>query len=224
VHIRCIFLRVGEIDTLNERYYAELLLEASWEETSFKGLQTRSFDPSIHWTPELELMNGIGELQDDVTYTVHYNKQGLATITEHHKLKGTLWERMELYHFPVDVQELSLSLTTSRTDTEMIFIKNLSKPSGVNRRVFTDEQEWYLFEHVDIEITEQIDEYLDDGHNHPVIICSCHAARLVNVHYIPSVSFLSDSRKYGYFIWNTYFLIFLITSASFTTFPIPLSK
>lgn len=63
----------------------------------------------------------------------------------------------------------------------MIFIKNLRKPSGVNRRVFTDEQEWYLFEHVDIAITEQIDEYLDDGHNHPVVICSCHAAQLIEL-------------------------------------------
>ena len=171
---------MGEIDTLNERFYAELLLEASWEETSFKGLQTRPFDPAIHWTPELELINGIGELQDDVTYSVRYDKQGLATVTEHHRLKGTLWERMELQHFPVDVQELSLSVTTSRTDSEVIFIKNLRKPSGVNRRVFTDEQEWYLFEHVDIEITQQIDEYLDDGHNHSVVICSCHAARFVD--------------------------------------------
>jgi hypothetical protein len=154
-------------------------------------------------------MNGIGELQDDVTYTVHYNKQGLPTITEHHKLKGTLWERMELYHFPVDVQELSLSLTTSRTDTEMIFIKNLRKPSGVNRRVFTNEQEWYLFEHVDIEITEQIDEYLDDGHNHPVIICSCHAARLVNVHSIPSVSFFLTLENMDILFGILIFLFFL---------------
>jgi hypothetical protein len=177
VRIRCIFLRVGEIDTLNERYYAELLLEASWEEPSFESSQTQTFDPTVNWTPELELINGIGELQDDIMYSVRYDKQGLATVTEHHKLKGTLWERMELQHFPFDVQELSLSLTTSRPDSEMKFVVNLNKPSGVNRRVFTDEQEWHLFEHVDIEITEQIDEYLDDGHNHPVVTCSCHAAR-----------------------------------------------
>ncbi|CAF0866920.1 unnamed protein product [Adineta steineri] len=207
VNIRCIFLRVGEIDTLNERFYAELLLEASWEEKSFKGLQTRSFDPSVNWTPELELMNGIGELDHDITYSVHYDKQGLATITEHHRLKGTLWERMELHHFPVDVQELSLSITTSHSIKEMIFTKNIKQPSGVNRRIFTDEQEWYLFEHVDIKVTEQIDEYLDDQYNHSVVICSSHVAR-----------------KYGYFIWNAYFLIFLITSASFTTFPIPLTN
>ena len=124
-------------------------------------------------------MNGIGELHDDVTYSIHHNNQGFATVTEHHRLKGILWERMELHHFPVDVQELSLSITSSRTDKEVTFIRDLRRPSGVNRRVFTDEQEWYLFEHVDIEVTQQIDEYLDDVHNHPVVICSCHAARFV---------------------------------------------
>ena len=179
VRIRCIFLRVGEIDTLNERYYAELLLEASWEDESLEISQTRTFEPTVNWTPELELINGIGELHDDIMYSVKYDKHGLATVTEHHKLKGTLWERMELQHFPFDVQELSLSLTTSRSDSEMRFVVDLKKPSGVNRRVFTDEQEWHLFEHVDIEITEQIDEYLDNGHSHPVVTCSSHAARSV---------------------------------------------
>lgn len=41
-------------------------------------------------------MNGIGELQDDIIYSIRYDKQGSATVTEHHKLKGTLWECMEL--------------------------------------------------------------------------------------------------------------------------------
>lgn len=211
---------------MNERFHAELLLEASWEEASFKGLQTRPFDPEVNWTPELELLNGIGELRDEVAYSVRYDKKGLAIVTEHHRLKGTLWERMELQHFPADVQELSLSITTSRTGSELIFMQNRDKPSGVNRRVFIDEQEWHLFEHVDFEITQQIDEFLDAGHNHPVIICSCYAARLVHSFKDNfSLQFrVSYCRKYGYFIWNAYFLIFLITSASFTTFPIPLSK
>ncbi|UJR23356.1 hypothetical protein I4U23_026368 [Adineta vaga] len=207
VRIRCLFLRVGEIDTLHERYYAEILLQASWEDPSFHNTFNRIFDPATCWTPQLELMNGIGELKDEITYTIRFNKQEIATVTEHHQLKGTLWERMELQYFPLDIQNLSIIITSSRTNTEMIFEKNLKKPSGVNRRVFTDEQEWYLFEHVQIEITEQIDEFIDDGHNHSVVICSCHAAR-----------------RYGYYMWNAYFLIFLITSASFTTFPIPLTN
>jgi len=65
-------------------------------------------------------------------------------------------------------------------NSEIIFVQNLRKPSGVYRRIFTDEQEWYFFEHVDIEITEQIDEYLDDEHNHSMVICSCHVAPWVD--------------------------------------------
>ncbi|CAF3481013.1 unnamed protein product [Rotaria sp. Silwood1] len=111
-------------------------------------------------------------------YSVRHDRLGVATVTEHHKLKGTLWERMELQYFPLDVQDLSISITTSHSSKEMVFLKNFRKPSGANRRVFTDEQEWYLFEHVDIEITERIEEYVEDGNNHSVVICSCHAARI----------------------------------------------
>jgi hypothetical protein len=174
-----VFLRVGEIDTLNERYYAEMLLEASWETSAIKDLPNRSFDPNIHWTPKLELMNGIGQVQDNITYSIHYNKQGLATVTEQHRIKGTLWERMELRDFPMDIQALSILITTTHPSSEMIFVKNLKQSSGVYRRVFTDEQEWDLFEHVDIEITEQIDEYFDNENNHSIVLCSCYAARFV---------------------------------------------
>ena len=170
---------MGEIDTLNERYYAEILLQASWEDPSLKKTSHFTFDSTSSWTPQLELMNGIGELKDEVSYTVRFNHKEVATVTEHHQLKGTLWERMELQYFPLDVQDLSIIITTLHKDTELIFEKNMQKPSGVNRRVFTDEQEWYLFEHVDIRVTEQIDEYIDDGHNHSVVICSCHAARYI---------------------------------------------
>jgi hypothetical protein len=156
-----------------------MLLEASWEDASFKSTQNRAFDSDMYWTPQLELMNGIGQLNDEIAYTVRFNKQGLATITEHHKLKGTLWERMELHNFPMDIQSLSIIITTSCRNTEMKFIKNVRQPSGVNRRVFTDEQEWYLFEHVDIEIDEQTDEYVDDGQSHSVVFCSCYVARSV---------------------------------------------
>ncbi|CAF0924315.1 unnamed protein product [Rotaria sp. Silwood1] len=170
-------MRVGEIDTLNERYYAEILFEASWEEPKLKGLQKKPFDSTVYWTPQLELVNGIGELHDTIMYSVRHDRQGVATVTEHHKLKGTLWERMELQYFPLDVQDLSISITTSHSSKEMIFVKNFHKPSGADRRVFTDEQEWYLFENVDIETTERIEEYVEDENNYSVVTCSCHAAR-----------------------------------------------
>lgn len=125
-------------------------------------------------------MNGIGDFRDEIIYSLRYDRSGVATVIENHKFKGTLWERMELQHFPVDTQNLSIWISTACPRTEMQFVKNSIKTSGVIRRVFTDEQEWYLFGHVDIEISEQTDQYLDHEGSRSVVVCSCHAARSVN--------------------------------------------
>ena len=37
VQIRVIFLRIGDIDTLNEKFYAEILIESKWEEPKLKA-------------------------------------------------------------------------------------------------------------------------------------------------------------------------------------------
>ncbi|CAF0867600.1 unnamed protein product [Didymodactylos carnosus] len=208
IRTRCIFLRVGEIDTLNERYYGEILFEASWNDIKLKNKTT--YDPSVgHWNPNLVILNSIGDVKHETSYSIYEDGTNIPEITEHHRIKGTFWERMELYHFPADVQELSLTMTTTRRDDELRFFQNYYKPSGVIRTIFTDEQEWYLYEHCEIHIQEPIEEFSDNGDRikHGVVVCTCHVAR-----------------KCGYFFWNLYFLVFLITSASFCTFAIPITN
>ena len=92
---------------------------------------------------------------------------------------------MELNHFPYDVQELSISLTTPLTTNDFYFIENTKKPSGVNRTVFSDEQSWHLYEHVEFQFEQHREEYsLNYDQVHPVLICTCHVGR-----------------KCGYYIW-----------------------
>ena len=106
-------------------------------------------------------------------------------MTEHHKIRGIFWERMELNHFPYDVQELSLSLTTPLTSKDLYFSPNKQKPSGVNRTVFSDQQSWYLYEHVEFNYEQHREEYsLNFNQIHPVVVCTCHVGR-----------------KCGYYIW-----------------------
>ncbi|CAF2820154.1 unnamed protein product [Rotaria sp. Silwood2] len=144
-------------------------------------------------------------LRDDKWYSINKtNENGLIEIVEHQKFKGTFWERMELNHFPYDVQELSISLTTPLTINDIYFIENKQKPSGVNRTVFSDQQSWHLYEHVEFSFEQHREEYsLNYDQIHPVLICTWHVGR-----------------KCGYYIWNAYFLIFLIISASLGTFSI----
>ncbi|CAF1303549.1 unnamed protein product, partial [Didymodactylos carnosus] len=190
IKIRFVFLRVGEIDTLNERYNAEIFFEACWIDECLKN-QTL-YDPSTHWNPDLTVINGLGDNKHDVWYTMTTSDGNtFPQVTEHHKITGVFWEKMELYHFPADVQELSISITTTKTLNDIKFVRNESKPSGVNRAVFTDQQEWYLYEHVEMEITEQAEEFSEAAQTHPVIVVSCHAGRWVVNKSLPIISYLT---------------------------------
>lgn len=66
VRVRCIFLRVGEIDTLNERYTSEIFFEASWYSADPKI--GGKYEPQAgHFNPQLLVMNNIGDtLRHDV--------------------------------------------------------------------------------------------------------------------------------------------------------------
>lgn len=209
VRVRCIFLRVGEIDTLNERYTSEIFFEASWYIKEPKN--GAKYDPSAgHFNPQLAVLNNMGDsLRHDKWYSVSKTiEAGIVEVTEYHKFKGIFWERMELNHFPYDVQELSISLTTPLTVNDFYFVENTQKPSGVNRTVFSDQQSWHLYEHVEFQFEQHREEYsLNYDQIHPVLVCTCHVGR-----------------KCGYYIWNAYFLIFLITSAALSTFAIPPSN
>ncbi|CAF2086547.1 unnamed protein product [Rotaria magnacalcarata] len=209
IRVRCIFLRVGEIDTLNERYTSEIFFEASWFIEDPK-IDLEYNTQADHFNPQLVVLNNMGDsLRHDKWYSINKtNANSLLEITEHHKFKGIFWERMELNHFPYDVQELSISLTTPLTINDIYFVENKQKPSGVNRTVFSDQQSWHLYEHVEFSFEQHREEYsLNYDQIHPVLSCTCHVGR-----------------KCGYYIWNAYFLIFLITSASLCTFAIPPSN
>jgi hypothetical protein len=60
IRVRCIFSRVGEIDTLNERYTAEIFFEASWFDQDNK-IESK-YDPQAgHFNPQLVVLNHIGD-------------------------------------------------------------------------------------------------------------------------------------------------------------------
>ena len=60
IYIRCIFSRVGEIDTLNERFTAEIFLEASWYDEEHKI--GSKYDSQLgHFNPQLVVLNHMGD-------------------------------------------------------------------------------------------------------------------------------------------------------------------
>jgi hypothetical protein len=58
------------------------------------------------------------------------------------------WEKLELQHFPSDVQDLSISIASMFFDDKVVIVADPYNLSGVNREAFVDQQEWALYEHV----------------------------------------------------------------------------
>ncbi|CAF0996895.1 unnamed protein product [Adineta steineri] len=242
VHVRLVFLRIGEIDTLNEKYQAHASIESRWlvpYDKLFSNISTADQERLIsgrsisldkydgsYWHPQLYIENALGDLKEQIKYSAKLNsKDHQIYICEHRIIKGLFWEKLELQHFPSDVQDLSISVTSMLFHNKVTLIPDLHHPSGVNREAFVDQQEWSLYEHIDTEqryINEfifridhddddedyqQINDKNKEDRKRSVVTVTCHVAR-----------------QSQYFFWNGFCLIFLITLVSFCAFGLPLQS
>jgi len=168
VHIRLMFLRVGEIDTLNERYQAHIAIEARWTIDIDKLSPTLSSDDQnrliegksisllnyceSHWHPQLYIENAVGDLKEQIRYSA---KKSIIDneiyICEHNDIKGLFWIKLELEYFPCDVQHLSISIASMIYDDKAILIADPHHLSGVNEEVFIDQYVWTFYKYVDTE-------------------------------------------------------------------------
>jgi hypothetical protein len=209
VYIRLMFLRIGEIDTLNEKYQAQATIEARWAVKYEKLSANLSPDDQKHlmdgksislnkygesnWHPQLYIENALGDLKEQLRYSAKKSKDSNEFyVCEHRDVKGLFWEKLELQHFPSDVQDLSISVASMFYNDKVILLPDRAHHSGVNREAFVDQQEWILYQHVDTSqryVKEFIfdekddDDDDDDGGNtinnedrkRSVISVTCHA-------------------------------------------------
>lgn len=240
VEIRAVFLKIGDIDTLNEKFYAEAFIEAKWIDPSldYSSLSPLKYNPVTHWNPKIYVVNSLGEMKQQVWYNQYsikeYNEKQSSdsspptaspgylsidlgatkcdsfmrdaatsgsVISERRRISGQFWQTLDLKHFPRDLQSLTVSLSTPKQENEIKLIHCQDKTSLVNVKCFVASHEWSLYSHV------QAREYLRDG-----VFCD---------EAYPAIDLtISASRRPGFYYWNAFFLIFLITLFSLTTFSI----
>ena len=201
------FLRIGEIDTLNEKYQAQAAIEARWVVDFQKLVANLSPDDQknlwngksvtlnkyaeTNWHPQLFIENALGDLKEQIRYSAKKAKDSNEFyVCEHRDIKGLFWEKLELQHFPSDVQDLSISIGSMLYNDKVLLTADPHHHSGVNREAFVDQQEWSLYQHVDIEqrfikefLFHDDDDDENDGRNkvntedrkRSVITATCHA-------------------------------------------------
>ena len=255
VSVRLMFLRIGDIDTLNEKYQAQASIESRWPVKFDKLSANLSPDEhkrlvegksisllkyaETHWHPQLYIENAVGDLKEQIRYSARKSKEDNEFyVCEHRDVKGLFWEKLELYHFPSDVQDLSISVASMFYDDKVVLQADPLRPSGVNREAFSDQQEWSLYPHVDAERryvkefifqdSDKNDDDEDEEHvnntedrRRSIVTVTCHAGLYLRYQNNPTVFFFCLARRSNYFYWNGYCLIFLINVSSFCIFAIP---
>ena len=133
VELYAIFLKVGEIENIRQRFQADAYIEAIWEDNSIKG---DSFDPDRYWTPDLFIENTIGNIKQDIKYKI-VKKNNKTFVCEMRNVKGMFYETLELNDFPLDIQDISITVTTSKSNREVDFEISKENESTVNTDDFS---------------------------------------------------------------------------------------
>ncbi|KAL5110739.1 Gamma-aminobutyric acid receptor subunit gamma-3 [Taenia crassiceps] len=210
VEVRVVFLKIGEIDTLKEFYQADAFLQAKWHEPRLDGKlpeELGTVDLERYWNPLCYIDNILSETKEVQWLSTSVGQSGEVYIVERRRIKGVFLETLELNDFPLDVQDLTITVTTERPDTEVDLIPDHNEMSAINKQTFVDQQEWKLHEHV--EITKRVirQEYSRSMKSHPCLSVTCRAAR-----------------RPGYFYWNVFLIMFMISGLSFATFAVSPDK
>ena len=133
------FIRIGEIDTINEKYHSEIRIESKWVDDEI----IIEYDKAKHWNPLLYIENSFKELKEEIQYNLNI-ENGVTLVTEIRKFKADLWERLELHNFPFDIQELNLTVSTNRSLNEIKIVPSEVK-SYINsgaKNTFIEQQKW----------------------------------------------------------------------------------
>ena len=142
------------------------------------------------WHPQLYIENALGDLKEQIRYSAKKSTiDSHIYICEHRDIKGLFWEKLELHHFPSDVQDLSISIGSMLYDDKVVLMADPYQSSGVNREAFVDQQEWSLYEHVDTQERfmkefffqnkdeEESNRNSSDERKRSFLTISCHAGR-----------------------------------------------
>ncbi len=100
VEVYIVFLKVGEIDNVKERFQADAYIEARWEDNTVEAKHMVNFDPKCYWNPNLYIENSLGNLNSVVKYKTEKTEKGVFVI-EMRTIKGSFWEKLELGEFPL---------------------------------------------------------------------------------------------------------------------------
>jgi hypothetical protein len=212
VYIIASYTKIHNIDTLNQRFQADAIIESRWYDPNIKNINDL-FDEKKIWKPELYIENGVKDVKEEATYTIlpplepNENEESRFMMCEFRKITGLFYEHLELVDFPLDVQDLTMTIASKKPDKTVNFILMQKEQDSLNISHTLDTSEWKMHHLV---LTRKFDifrEYTFGSREYPAVQISAKAFRLG-----------------GFFFWNAVLPVFLITLASLTPFSVEIDN
>ena len=197
VELRLIILKIGNISTKENKFSCEAFLEASWHDKNF-GKNIPNFDSNKlkydekhSWNPHLYIQNLLSHQSQEIWYNVEECSKGYK-ISERRRFKGDFSQTFQLRNYPLDLQELTINISSFRTSQEIDLVMSTEKLSSINISTFTQTHEWTLYQTVcSSQMTKTNDITNENQCSMDISVCVL--------------------RKPNYYYWNSFLLAFIIT-------------
>ncbi|XP_078360747.1 cys-loop ligand-gated ion channel-like [Oculina patagonica] len=209
VEIRTSIISVGDIDTVGQQFKCDFYLSATWQEPQLQGRSpTEDIKWHDEWHPRIVFFNAVEIEKMETNHKLFYEEgNNIPYAMETYRIKGSFRENLELWDFPLDYQELTITLMSDWTDKLVEFKKDMRRADTIRSETFTADQEWYLCRHVITEAASTVKTEGSSANDYPLYHIKCHVRR-----------------KNGYYLWNIAMIIFLIDILSFCSFSVEISS
>jgi hypothetical protein len=108
VYIRANFTKIMDIDTVNQRFQAEAIVESIWAVPNLK--MGDKIDDKTIWKPDIYIDYGVKDVGEEVVYKVVPGPNNSEySICELRKVRGVFWENLEVIRSELDRNALSWS-------------------------------------------------------------------------------------------------------------------
>jgi len=215
VQCRVVFLKIGEIETIKERYNGEAFIQLKWREPELDHItdqELQHINWDLLWQPEVHIENVLGDNQGSIWQQGILNEEGQCWIVEKRKVKGVFAETLELQDFPFDVQDLTITLSTERTENQVKLVQDPRDRSALIQQPFVQQQEWNLYDHIETKVLRTSAEIV----RHEPYISGQHSSLY---HSAFSVT-CRAGRRTGFFYWNIFLIMSFISCLAFATFSV----
>ncbi len=94
VYFQIGYTKILDVDTQNQRFQAEVIIESKWKDPGVKNLSDNL--SQIAWKPDLYIDNAINDVKEEIFYKIVLGNQRQVMVSEIRKIKGLFHENLEL--------------------------------------------------------------------------------------------------------------------------------